>query len=130
MLAVGNGTLVGEKIGAVCLPFGHMVYDLKELMNKVHNWLKTYAIFAPKDVAVDNLNINLLVELSGERHIYNSIETELNIDEAVNYLVEFLNSLTSHSFPPHNLHLKIGAPVMLLRNLDPPKLCNCARLIP
>lgn len=26
--------------------------------------------------------------------------------------------------PPHLLHLKVGTPVILLRNLDPPRLCN------
>ncbi|XP_014787345.1 uncharacterized protein LOC106881465 [Octopus bimaculoides] len=33
------------------------------------------------------------------------------------------------SLPAHELHLKFGAPVMLLRNLDAPKLCNNTRLI-
>ncbi|XP_014779114.1 uncharacterized protein LOC106875470 [Octopus bimaculoides] len=116
-----------------------MLSDLKELMNKVlpnlrnqftdYNWLKTRAILAPKNVAVDDLNIKVLEQLSDERHIYNSIDTVLNIDEAVNYLVEFLNSLTPPGLPPHNLHLKIGAPVMRHRNLDPPKLCNDTGLI-
>uniref|UniRef100_A0A0L8IG02 DNA helicase Pif1-like 2B domain-containing protein n=1 Tax=Octopus bimaculoides TaxID=37653 RepID=A0A0L8IG02_OCTBM len=139
LLDVGNGTSVGEKYGRVSLPFGHMVHDLKELMNKVfpnlrnqftdHNWLKTRAILAPKDVGVDDLNFKLLEQLPGKCHIYNSIATVFNIDEAVNYLVEFLNSLTPPSFPPHNLHLRIGAPVMLLRNIDPSKICNDTRLI-
>uniref|UniRef100_A0A0L8G8H4 ATP-dependent DNA helicase n=1 Tax=Octopus bimaculoides TaxID=37653 RepID=A0A0L8G8H4_OCTBM len=134
LLDVGNGTSVGEEDGRVSLPFGHMVSDLKELMNKVfpnsrnqftdHNWLKTRAILVPKNVTVDELNTKLLEQLPGEHHIYNSIDTVLNIDEAVNYPVEFLNSLTPHSHPPHNLHLKIGTPVMLLRNIDPPKLYN------
>ncbi|XP_029652736.1 ATP-dependent DNA helicase PIF1-like [Octopus sinensis] len=127
LLDVGNGTLAGEKYGRTSLPFGHMVSDLKELMNKVfpnlrnqftyHNWLKTRAILAPKNMGVNDLNFKLLEQLPGEHHIYNSNDAVLNIDEAVNYPVEFLNSLTPACLPPHNFHPRIGAPATLLRNL-------------
>ncbi|XP_029657931.1 uncharacterized protein LOC115232231 [Octopus sinensis] len=38
-------------------------------------------------------------------------------------------NLAPSGLPSHESHLKVGAPVMLLRNLDPPKLCKGTRLI-
>ena len=51
-------------------------------------------------------------------------------DSAANYPVEFLNSLNLSGLPLHDIKLKVGAAVMLLRNLDPhSSLCNGTRLI-
>jgi ATP-dependent DNA helicase PIF1 len=46
------------------------------------------------------------------------------------YPTEFLNTLSINGLPDHVLHLKIGVPIMLLRNLYPTRgLCNGIRLI-
>ena len=46
-------------------------------------------------------------------------------DQAIPYSEEVLNILTPPGMPPHVLHLKIGVPVIVLRNLDPSSgLCN------
>ena len=51
-------------------------------------------------------------------------------DYAANYPVEFLNSLNLSGLPLHDIKLKVGAAVMILRNLDPhSSLCNGTRLI-
>ena len=51
-------------------------------------------------------------------------------DSAANYPVGFLNSLNLSGLPFHDIKLKVGAAVMLLRNLDPhSSLCNGTRLI-
>ena len=43
---------------------------------------------------------------------------------------EFLNSLGTSGLPNHSITLKVGTPLMLLRNLDQSEdLCNGSRLI-
>ena len=52
----------------------------------------------------------------------------MEADEAVNYAAEFLNSLDLPGMPPHVLKLEIGVPIITLRNINQPKLCNGTRL--
>jgi len=53
-----------------------------------------------------------------------------DMEVANTYLSEFLNTLEISGMPSHKLSFKIGAPVMLLRNVDPSaRLCNGTRLI-
>ena len=54
----------------------------------------------------------------------------LSIDTHVLYPVEYLNTLNANNFPCHKLKLKVGVPIMLLRNLNQSLgLCNGTRLI-
>lgn len=44
--------------------------------------------------------------------------------------IEFLNTLITLGIPNHQIKLKIGTPIMLLRNIDQSRgLCNGKRLI-
>jgi ATP-dependent DNA helicase PIF1 len=94
-----------------------------------HEWLCERAILAPRNDSVEKINLELLKQLPGTAQLFCSIDTVLNQDQAVDFPVEFLNSLQPPGLPAHNLVLKKGAPIMLLRNLDPPRLCNGTRLI-
>jgi ATP-dependent DNA helicase PIF1 len=60
---------------------------------------------------------------------YKSIDTVCNATEAVNYPTEFLNSLDLPGMLSLNLQLKVGSLVILLHNLNPPRLCNGMRLV-
>ncbi|GBN61618.1 hypothetical protein AVEN_62135-1 [Araneus ventricosus] len=74
------------------------------------------------------MNKQLLQELPGSAQVYKSIDTTCDINEAVNYPTEFLNTLGPFGVSSHILELKIGASITLLRNLHPHTLCNGTRL--
>ena len=61
-------------------------------------------------------------------HSYDAYNTVVNEEEAVQYPVEFFNSIEVPGLPPHKLRLKVGMPVMLLRSLQRPKLMNGSSL--
>uniref|UniRef100_A0A0L8IDV1 ATP-dependent DNA helicase n=1 Tax=Octopus bimaculoides TaxID=37653 RepID=A0A0L8IDV1_OCTBM len=94
-----------------------------------HNWLCERAILAPKNLAVTKINQQLMHSLPGNLQTYKSVDTVPDTNEVANYPLEFLNSLEHPGLPSHILSLKVGAPVMLLRNLEPPRLCNGTRLV-
>nr|KAI8748380.1 ATP-dependent DNA helicase PIF1 [Biomphalaria glabrata] len=96
---------------------------------KNHEWLCERAILAPTNDSVSRINIDILNQLPDDCKLYKSIDSTLDPAQALYYPAEFLNSLEPPGLPHHNLQLKIGAPIILLRNLDPPKLCNGTRLV-
>jgi hypothetical protein len=80
-------------------------------------------------VDVNKLNLKIQNLLPGELVLFNSIDTVCDATEALHYQTDFLNSLDLPGKPPHNLQLKVGSPVILLRNLNPPRLCKGTRLV-
>ena len=55
---------------------------------------------------------------------------EAGSDQGLHVTTEFLNSINISGLPPHLLTVKVGAVMMLLRNLNPKQgLCNGTRLI-
>ncbi len=94
--------------------------------------LSSRAILSPKNEDALLINNQIIERLEGDLKIYHSIDSidSDNEQEAVNYPTEFLNSLTPSGLPPHKLHLKVGAVIMLLRNLNTRRgLCNGTRLV-
>lgn len=141
LLDLGNGKIHQDgKTGLIKLPsnFGNVVESVDELKNKVfddirkkyrnHQWLRERAILAPRNDSVYKLNLEIQSMLPGETRQYRSIDSCMDAAQSVFYPVEFLNSLEPAGTPPHILELKHGVPIMLLRNLDPPRLCNGTRL--
>jgi ATP-dependent DNA helicase PIF1 len=64
--------------------------------------------------------------------VYSSIDAINSEDpgEIADYPPEILNTFDVSGLPPHQLHLKVGAVVILLKNIDTHQgLCNGARLI-
>ena len=117
LLAIGNEKLPVDSIsGRIQLPadFCNLVTSKNELIKKVFPNI------------LNNYKNNKW--LSNNKWLYKSVDTVLEPNEAVNYPPEFLNSMDFSEFPPHVLQLKIGVPIILLRNINPPKLCKGTRL--
>ena len=141
LLQLGSGTITtdeNDKIDTTKLGAKN-VSTSDELLSAIypgleHNynkqdWLKCRAILAPRNDVVGNINDKLMEKLPGEAAVYRSFDQTTEMSDACAYPTEFLNKQNPPGLPPHELRLKIGCPIILLRNMDPPKLMNGTRLI-
>jgi len=97
-------------------------------------------ILAPKNIDVDEVNNVILESLFEELHTYLSVDSLAPTKEGASvaarvsmdslYPVEFLNTLQLSGIANLKLELKVGVPILLLRNLNQLiGLCNGTRLI-
>ncbi|KAI5419734.1 hypothetical protein KIW84_043772 [Lathyrus oleraceus] len=95
---------------------------------ELHGWDAPYmvqrVILTPTNDDVQKLNDMIIDQFPGEEHNLLSFD-EVEGDNHNLHQQEFLNSIAQGSLPPHILKIKKGAPLILLRNLDPRYgLCN------
>lgn len=97
--------------------------------------IKDAAILTPRNATVDEINTYLLSKIPGCEHEYLSsdsfAEDEKHSGEFdLSYPLEYLNALEFPGLPAHRICLKVGVPIMLLRNINQAEgLCNGTRLI-
>ena len=99
------------------------------------NYFIGKAILTPKNIDVDIISDTIMEMFPGELYLYPSADLvdsteDNNTEQPQVYSPEFLRSLKIPGLPPGELKLKLGIPIMLLRNLNPSEgLCNGTRLI-
>ena len=127
LLDIGNGTINDGKENDIMvkIPDIHMVKSKMDLIEHTFPNLQSMskeelmgsAIFCPRNDDCWEINKICLNMLPGEARTYLSYD-RVEDEDCVSAQTELLNSRRPSGFPDHNLILKVGAPVMLLRNLQ------------
>ena len=121
-----------------CEPISTIVSTIYPTICDIHvgaAFFRERAIVTTKNTTVAEINDYVLNIAPGEKRVYLSVDsictssTE-NDDANSLYPIEYINQLEFNGVPSHQLALKVGTPVMLLRNINPSMgLCNGTRLI-
>jgi PIF1-like helicase/Helitron helicase-like domain at N-terminus len=130
LLEVGNGnTGPSLAVPQECLPTRESIID-NVFQNPEQLMSGKRAILCPHNTSQHLLNDQVLGRLQGTAKIYlSSDKAVVDNDELNMYPHELLHELTPGGMPPHKLTLKVGAIIMLLRNLNVSEgLCNGSRL--
>ncbi|XP_023751561.2 uncharacterized protein LOC111899896 [Lactuca sativa] len=151
LLDIGEGKLGGQNDGETVIdisddilisdpndPIGSLIeFVYPSILDNYNNtsYFQERAILAPKNEAVQEINDRLLLKFPGDEVEYLSSDSVCQSEfvhdqfDADLYSPDVLNGLKVSGLPNHKLVLKIGVPVMLLRNIDQKNgLCNGTRL--
>lgn len=129
---VGKGSINDENDN-VELKHVSLHRDLNSIIERIYPDIsicsvpREVAILAPLNTTVDKINNEIINLMPGETHTYLSVDSSITETDMGNFPTEFLNKQESGSLPPHKLILKKGAPVIVIRNINPPHLVNGTR---
>ena len=143
---IGRMSYDSALIGTITLPtalrqfsdpdqFIEDVYPLHVLQRPLENpdFFQERAILCSKNVNVDTINKQVMQKVTGEMVTLlsaDTVQSDLTNADMANLPAEYLQTISTSGIPPAILQLKVGMPVMLLRNLNPERgLCNGTRLI-
>ncbi|KAM0831845.1 hypothetical protein ACQ4PT_065277 [Festuca glaucescens] len=155
VLAVGDGTVPmttreGEASPSwICIPNdvallsdadpkGTIIDAIYESFAQNYNdpaYLGSRAIVCPTNSNADDINDIVLSKVPGDVTHFDSCDTICQsmdhvADADLLYSPEFLHGIELSNFPHHKISLKIGVPIMLLRNINQSiGLCNGTRLM-
>lgn len=98
------------------------------------DYLSERAILTPTNQTVGHVNSLIVEKIPGEIHSYFSVDTAEDFpgterDQMQSFPPEYMNSINIPGLPLHELKLKVGVVVMLIRNLNQTLgLCNGTRM--
>ena len=131
----GNGFLKRDSHNQIQLPF-QIVQTEEESIARVlifisKTWTKKLlwdqkSTFSTNNVSIKEMNLRIC--FFGKERSYKSVDDISPWDQIINYPTEFLNNLAPTGTALCNLLLKLGAPILLLCNLDSSKSCISTRL--
>lgn len=144
LLDIGHGRHM-DNDSRIEIPASMITYDEEELIDLIYgdinndertpptpDYFLHRAILGPRNIDVREINEEILMRMPGEvivRHSADSLENDCN-HHRDDIPEEFLRAQNLPSLPPSDLKIKIGCPLILLRNLDPSKgLCNGTRMV-
>jgi ATP-dependent DNA helicase PIF1 len=105
---------------------------INQLPHPPDHYFSERTILTSRNDDVDDINEEMLSAFPGEMKEFLSADSvKANNEDGqgeLMYPVEYLNSINCSGLPLHKLQLKVGCPVMILRNLYPAKgVCNGSR---
>ena len=88
------------------------------------------AILTTRNEEVGKINDAITDRFPGEAYELKSADSVSRDEDAGLYPAEFSNRIEVSGTPPHQLRLKVGMPVMILRNLNAANgMCNGSKAI-
>jgi len=146
LIGLGNGTLpsIGGNLyngqSIVEVPKSMVRQSAEDVIDTVYHdvenhggdkdYFKERLIMAADNKIVNETNEMLVDRLPGKYHVFKSIDTAQGDEGGGVFPEEFLNSLSLSGMPEHELRLKVGAVVILLKNFNiKAEHCNGTRYI-